>query len=523
MSVPLKFREIGDFHEYYSGVRTAPYLTIFVGGNHEASNHLWELYYGGWVAPNIYYLGAANVVRFGPLRIAGLSGIWKGYNYNKPRHERLPFNQDDLKSIYHVRELDVRKLLQIRTQVDVGISHDWPRGIEWKGNWQKLFAIKDLFEADARAGTLGSTAAKYVMDRLRPPYWFSAHLHVKFAAVVQHDKDTVLAPQDASITSEYVQLDSVEAAKTDKEFELGGPESGSVLLAATVNSVPVHNADEIDIDMDDDDVNGKPTTNGFATLESINQDEISLNLEGDDRINQAADQPEVSEDLRSQLPASFARPTPALATPDMPPPPDIFNKTTHFLALDKCLPNRKFLQILDVEPMRQPASPITHARPLRLEYDKEWLAITRFFAADLSLGDPSASVPPNKGEAHYRPLIEKEEEWVEEHIVKPGKMTIPENFEPTAPAYDPAMGIRVMEQPWEYTNPQTAQFCSLLGIENKFHASDEEREARRNAGPRPAEQRSGGGGRGGGRGGGGFNRGRGAGRGRGRGRGRGWR
>jgi lariat debranching enzyme len=155
MSVPLKFREIGDFHEYYSGVRTAPYLTIFVGGNHEASNHLWELYYGGWVAPNIYYLGAANVVRLGPLRIAGLSGIWKGYNYNKPHHERLPFNQDDVKSTYHVRELDVRKLLQIGTQVDVGISHDWPRGVEWKGNWQKLFAIKDLFEADARAGTLG--------------------------------------------------------------------------------------------------------------------------------------------------------------------------------------------------------------------------------------------------------------------------------------------------------------------------------------------------------------------------------
>ena len=110
MSVPMKYREIGDFHEYYSGRRKAPYLTIFVGGNHEASNHLFELYYGGWVAPNIYYMGAANVLHLGPLRIAGLSGIWKGYNYNKPHHERLPYNQDDVKSAYHVRELDVRKL-----------------------------------------------------------------------------------------------------------------------------------------------------------------------------------------------------------------------------------------------------------------------------------------------------------------------------------------------------------------------------------------------------------------------------
>lgn len=66
MSVPQKYREIGDFHEYYSGRRKAPYLTLFIGGNHEASNYLFELYYGGWAAPNIYYLGAANVLRFGP-------------------------------------------------------------------------------------------------------------------------------------------------------------------------------------------------------------------------------------------------------------------------------------------------------------------------------------------------------------------------------------------------------------------------------------------------------------------------
>ena len=68
------------------GRKTALYLDAAyaaVGGNHEAANHLWELHYGGWVAPNIYYLGAAGVVNFAGLRIAGLSGI-----YN-PRHYRL--------------------------------------------------------------------------------------------------------------------------------------------------------------------------------------------------------------------------------------------------------------------------------------------------------------------------------------------------------------------------------------------------------------------------------------------------
>jgi len=42
---------------YYSGEKTASVLTIFIGGNHEASNYLQELPYGGWVAPKIYYLG----------------------------------------------------------------------------------------------------------------------------------------------------------------------------------------------------------------------------------------------------------------------------------------------------------------------------------------------------------------------------------------------------------------------------------------------------------------------------------
>lgn len=57
-------------------------LTVFIGGNHEASNYLWELYHGGWVAPNIYYLGATGVVNVGGLRIAGLSGIYKHDHYD---------------------------------------------------------------------------------------------------------------------------------------------------------------------------------------------------------------------------------------------------------------------------------------------------------------------------------------------------------------------------------------------------------------------------------------------------------
>jgi lariat debranching enzyme len=62
LACPPKYRSMGDFYRYYTGELVAPYLTIFIGGNHEASTLLRDLYYGGWVAPNIYYLGAAGVI-----------------------------------------------------------------------------------------------------------------------------------------------------------------------------------------------------------------------------------------------------------------------------------------------------------------------------------------------------------------------------------------------------------------------------------------------------------------------------
>ena len=58
-------------------------MTIVIGGNHEATNHMQELPYGGWLAENIYYLGYAGVVNYGGVRIGGISGVFKGYDYNK--------------------------------------------------------------------------------------------------------------------------------------------------------------------------------------------------------------------------------------------------------------------------------------------------------------------------------------------------------------------------------------------------------------------------------------------------------
>ena len=91
----------------------APILTIFIGGNHEASNYLQELPYGGWVAPNIYYLGYAGVVNVGGLRIAGISGIYKGHDFMKGHFESAPYTEATIRSVYHIRNLEVFRLKQV--------------------------------------------------------------------------------------------------------------------------------------------------------------------------------------------------------------------------------------------------------------------------------------------------------------------------------------------------------------------------------------------------------------------------
>ncbi|GKZ19808.1 lariat debranching enzyme [Aspergillus brasiliensis] len=653
MSVPMKYRELGDFHEYYSGRRVAPYLTIFVGGNHEASNHLFELYYGGWVAPNIYYLGAANVIRCGPLRIAGMSGIWKGYDYRKPHFERLPYNSDDVQSIYHVRELDVRKLLQVRTQIDLGLSHDWPKKVERCGDYETLFNTKIGFREDSQNGRLGSNAAKHVLDRLRPAFWFSAHLHVKFAALIQHAEyvvpehpaakrqaaaagsdanqrsgtshafaldgavftslvlgeenplnehmavaatanagkqdDHTISPRNSQLQSEGGQSASepsrsdasAEEATTNMENKLSawnnfhavaarkeaaendlflsgkaetqGPNPYDIKHNLTWKRIEtdldganrkitgvereaspdresnkkqklqhepemVKNTDEIDLDLDsdsDEDASNKaqPETAVSGNTGSPKHTSMAERLERDTSNAQAepAKAADVSQDVRNQLPASFARPQADPYPINGPLPEAITNTTTNFLALDKCLPNREFLQLLEISPISDPGEAKVE-RPYRLQYDKEWLAITRAFANDLHLGDPNAKTSADKGDVAYRPQILEQEKWVEEHVVKPGKLAVPENFTQTAPVYDPAVPLTTEEMPMEYTNPQTAEFCELIGIENKFDMSDAERQARMARGPRPSSNR----GRAPRRGGFGFGRGRGRG-GRGRG------
>lgn len=87
------------------------------------------------MAPDIYFLGfAGSVLVDGWLRIAGASGIWKGGDWKKGacgpspllptvptdagqsagHFETVPYDDRTIRSVYHIREYDVARLLQVR-------------------------------------------------------------------------------------------------------------------------------------------------------------------------------------------------------------------------------------------------------------------------------------------------------------------------------------------------------------------------------------------------------------------------
>lgn len=186
MACPPKFRRLGGFHEYYSGAKLAPIKTMFVGGNHEASNYLWELYHGGFVAANIYFMGFAGIVTFAGLRIAGLSGIYNPQNYHSGHHETPPYTDSQIRSIYHVRKFEIAKLMLVSDPIDIFISHDWPAGIANYGDKASLLQKKKFLRSDIESNSLGSPPAMALLSKIKPKFWFAAHMHVKFSAIVNH-------------------------------------------------------------------------------------------------------------------------------------------------------------------------------------------------------------------------------------------------------------------------------------------------------------------------------------------------
>ena len=430
-SIAPKYRTLGTFPKYYAGEKSAPILTIFIGGNHEASQPLQELYYGGWVAPNIYFMGAAGIVRFGGLRIGGLSGIYKSHDYKFGHFgemnleggkfcvvlhfltfmpdffirvkEHPPLDQASLRSIYHVRNIDVYRLKQLgntKSRVDIMLSHDWPLGIEQFGDTQDLLRRKPFFREEVNQNSLGSPPNREILDAVKPKWWFSAHLHVKFKALVKHelnrdhsyDQATGLIPSQVITSSIKRPPETKEESSATSE----NPENDSV-VPTSQREIPR---------------DGNHSTTEFRSVESVA------------RCNSA---------------------------------PDLTDQMTRFLALDKCLPRREYLTILHI-----PSE--VSKKQAQLEYDEEWLAIVRK-THHLSIAEKrEVEVPLTSIE-----LSPSEIEWVHEKILTSNAdsgLAIPKNFVPTVPYYTHPMFQGRTKPLARMGNPQTDQLLRILELEH---------------------------------------------------------
>ncbi|ORX61853.1 Metallo-dependent phosphatase [Hesseltinella vesiculosa] len=404
MAVPPAYRHLGTFWKYYAGIAKAPYPTIFIGGNHEASNYLWELYHGGWVCDNIYYLGQAGVIQYNGVRIGGLSGIFNDHHYQRGHYEKSPYSPSNIRSVYHVREYDVQRLMQIKQPMDVFLSHDWPRGIERYGDLATLLRWKKYFYNEVLSNTLGSPANEQLLTHLKPDYWFSAHLHVKYPAVVDHDK-----------------WQKQTYSQAVRDILSGKP------AAQTLPAAPVANPDEIAIDDDSDqDEQPEPSMPPPETQpqdDQGNTDEILI-----DDSDEDGDDDQVVETPNASI--------------------------TRFLSLDKCMPRRGFLQVVDIPAKNDQG----------FAYDLEWLSIVKAMDPYLSLQHHPIAIP----------LSDQVQSTIQEALtsLQQVDLQIPMNFVPSHSAHDPAtQPSHELIHQWQcpVENQQTRDFCTLLGLDNKIN------------------------------------------------------
>jgi lariat debranching enzyme len=230
--------------------------------------------------------------------------------------------------------------------------------------------MKPFFDQEIKTNTLGSPPLLEVLNVIKPDYWFSAHLHVKFAAVFDHNDghspsasgaaesgagssggETKANPDEIEIgdeeggnpdeidigDEEEINPDEINIEDDDEETILLRPDSGESLSKSNIASAaPETNPDEIDIG--DDDFDDPPTAS--EAKEALKIDESVDLVEAVRKEGDHGAYAEVLGDAsRSGINKGKAAPTGTGK-----------GRQTKFLALDKVMPGRDFIQVRPLHP-----------------------------------------------------------------------------------------------------------------------------------------------------------------------------
>jgi lariat debranching enzyme len=237
------------------------------------------------------------------------------------------------------------------------MSHDWPTNIVQYGNKRRLLAVKPYFRDEVERGELGSRPAEMLLRKLMPRYWFSAHLHVRFTAEVPHVKEEPLAAT-LEMDSPEMEGDIVMEEKGEPEFE----SEGEIMLEDEDQTEPIVESEgEIDLDADE-------------SVDTVKKKKMSKEeIKKAQRPNLSPAETEQRKVRKQQFP------------------------TTSFLALDKCLPRRSFIELLSIK--RGKDVPFSN----QLSYDPRWLAITKTFHQYLSTKTRQNQLPSEEELLAYLP------------------------------------------------------------------------------------------------------------------------